>query len=390
MSSQFRRNLLERALAAIRDGRIEEAQALNNRLLAVEPRDPAAHQLAATLALQRGQFDDADRWANSGLELRADHVPTLVLAGRIARGVGDVPRAIRRFGRASELSPDQPQPLFLLCACQIQSGAPEAGALLARLSAKFPGDAEGWREIGDTLQRSGKSHTAAIAAYRRALAAQPELFEVRLKLGSCLRHMGEPGEARIEFERAIAGNPTDSRGWFSFGLALDDLGDRDGAVAAYRKATLLAPELPEAHVNLGLGLQHTGDLAAMRPDGYFHITGRLKDMIIRGGENIYPREIEEFFYTHPAVADVQVVGVPDEKFGEVAAVWIRLKADASATEGEMREYCHGRIAHFKVPQYFRFVEGFPMTVTGKIQKFKIRETEIAERGLEKAAGIRTA
>ena len=138
------------------------------------------------------------------------------------------------------------------------------------------------------------------------------------------------------------------------------------------------------------GWLHTGDLAAMRPDGYFHITGRLKDMIIRGGENIYPREIEEFFYTHPAVADVQVVGVPDEKFGEVAAVWIRLKADASATEGEMREYCHGRIAHFKVPQYFRFVEGFPMTVTGKIQKFKIRETEIAERGLEKAAGIRTA
>jgi fatty-acyl-CoA synthase len=138
------------------------------------------------------------------------------------------------------------------------------------------------------------------------------------------------------------------------------------------------------------GWLHTGDLATMRPDGYFRITGRLKDMIIRGGENIYPREVEDFFYTHPQVADVQVVGVPDEKFGEVAAVWIRLKPGELATEDQMREFCRGRIAHYKIPQYFRFVEAFPMTVTGKIQKFKIRETEIAQRHLESAANIQTA
>jgi fatty-acyl-CoA synthase len=138
------------------------------------------------------------------------------------------------------------------------------------------------------------------------------------------------------------------------------------------------------------GWLHTGDLAAMRPDGYFHITGRLKDMIIRGGENIYPREVEEFFHTHPQVADVQVVGVPDEKFGEAVAIWIRLKPGASSSEERMREFCQGRIAHYKIPQYFRFVDSFPMTVTGKIQKFKMREVEIAERHLESAASIRTA
>jgi fatty-acyl-CoA synthase len=138
------------------------------------------------------------------------------------------------------------------------------------------------------------------------------------------------------------------------------------------------------------GWLHTGDLATMRPDLYFRITGRLKDLIIRGGENIYPREVEEFLYTHPKVADVQVVGLPDVKFGESVAVWIRLKAGESATEEEIREFCKGRIAHFKVPQYFRFVDAFPMTVTGKIQKFVIRQTEIKDRHLEEAAGIQTA
>src|ERR1019366_8187979 len=130
------------------------------------------------------------------------------------------------------------------------------------------------------------------------------------------------------------------------------------------------------------GWLHTGDLATMRPDGYFRITGRLKDMIIRGGENVYPREVEEFLYTHPKIADVQVVGLPDEKLGESVAVWIRLKDGETATEFEIREFCRGRIAHFKIPQYMRFVDAFPMTVTGKVQKFRIREIEIRERGLE--------
>jgi len=128
----------------------------------------------------------------------------------------------------------------------------------------------------------------------------------------------------------------------------------------------------------------------MRPDGYFHITGRLKDMIIRGGENVYPREVEEFLYAHPKIADVQVVGVPDEKLGETVAAWIKLKTGESAAEDEIREFCRGKIAHFKIPQYVRFVEAFPMTVTGKIQKYVIRRTEIRERHLEEAAGIRTA
>ena len=136
------------------------------------------------------------------------------------------------------------------------------------------------------------------------------------------------------------------------------------------------------------GWLHTGDLATMRPDGYFRVTGRAKDMIIRGGENIYPREIEEFLYTHPKVADVQVVGLPDEKLGETTVAWIRLKEPA--TEDDIRTFCRGKIAHFKIPQHIRFVDSFPMTVTGKIQKFKIREFEIKERGLERVAEIQTA
>lgn len=138
------------------------------------------------------------------------------------------------------------------------------------------------------------------------------------------------------------------------------------------------------------GWLHTGDLATMRPDGYFRITGRLKDMIIRGGENVYPREIEEFLYTHPRIAEAQVVGVPDEKLGETVAAWIRLKAGETATEDEIREFCRGRIAHLKIPQYIRFVDSFPMTVTGKVQKYVIRQREIGERGLERAARIETA
>ncbi len=138
------------------------------------------------------------------------------------------------------------------------------------------------------------------------------------------------------------------------------------------------------------GWLRTGDLAVMRPDGCFHITGRLKDMIIRGGENIYPREIEEFLHLHPKIADVHVVGVPDARLGETVLAWVRLKSGESMTEEELRAHCRGRIAHFKIPQYVRFVDSFPMTVTGKIQKFRIREMEIQARGLEGAAGIRTA
>ena len=135
---------------------------------------------------------------------------------------------------------------------------------------------------------------------------------------------------------------------------------------------------------------HTGDLATVDEAGYYKITGRLKDMIIRGGENIYPREIEEFLYTNPKVADVQVVGVPDLRLGEEVMAWIMLRQDQSSTEEEMREFCRSRIAHFKVPRYIKFVSEFPMTITGKIQKFRMREIAIEELGLDQASQVETA
>ncbi|MEO8026903.1 MAG: AMP-binding protein [Bryobacteraceae bacterium] len=138
------------------------------------------------------------------------------------------------------------------------------------------------------------------------------------------------------------------------------------------------------------GWLRTGDLSIMRPDGYFRITGRIKDMIIRGGENIYPREVEEYLYTHPKVADVQVVGLPDARLGESVAAWIKLKPGEECTEDEICEFCKGQIAHFKIPAHIRFVDEFPMTVTGKIQKFQIRQFEVKALGLESAASIETA
>jgi fatty-acyl-CoA synthase len=126
---------------------------------------------------------------------------------------------------------------------------------------------------------------------------------------------------------------------------------------------------------------HTGDLAVMRDDGYVNIVGRLKDMIIRGGENIYPREIEEFLHAHPHISEVQVVGVPDAKYGEEVCAWIRLREGRSLTAEEVRDYCRGQIATYKIPRHIRFTTEFPMTVTGKVQKFRIREQMIEELGL---------
>jgi fatty-acyl-CoA synthase len=138
------------------------------------------------------------------------------------------------------------------------------------------------------------------------------------------------------------------------------------------------------------GWFHTGDLGVMREDGYFKVPGRAKDMIIRGGENIYPREVEEFLYTHPKVAEVHVTGLPDERLGEAVLAWVKLKSGERATPDEIREFCKGRIAHFKIPEYVRFVDEFPTTLSGKIQKFKIREAEIEARGLQRAANVKTA
>jgi fatty-acyl-CoA synthase len=138
---------------------------------------------------------------------------------------------------------------------------------------------------------------------------------------------------------------------------------------------------------------HSGDLGTMDDAGYVKITGRIKEMVIRGGENLYPREIEEFLRTHPKVMDVYVHGVPDAKYGEELMAWVLPKPGEALTEEEAREFCKGRIAHFKVPRYWKFVQSadaFPMTVTGKIQKFRMREIAIQELGLEEAAKIKTA
>jgi len=135
---------------------------------------------------------------------------------------------------------------------------------------------------------------------------------------------------------------------------------------------------------------HTGDIGVMQPDGYINIVGRLKDMIIRGGENIYPREIEELLYTHPEISDAQVIGVPSEKYGEEVMAWIKLKGNAKVTEEDVTEFCRDRISYYKIPRYIKFVDEFPMTVTGKIQKFKMKEMAVKELGLERAKEIKTA
>ena len=138
------------------------------------------------------------------------------------------------------------------------------------------------------------------------------------------------------------------------------------------------------------GWMHTGDLAVMDDDGYASIVGRIKDMIIRGGENIYPREIEEFLYTHPAIADVHVIGLPDQRYGEEVCAWVRLREGRSLTLDELRDFCQGKIAHYKIPRYLKVTDEFPMTVTGKIQKYKMRERSLEEFGLQEADKVGTA
>jgi fatty-acyl-CoA synthase len=136
---------------------------------------------------------------------------------------------------------------------------------------------------------------------------------------------------------------------------------------------------------------HTGDLATMDAEGYVNIAGRIKDMIIRGGENIYPREVEEYLYTHPDIADVQVIGVPDQKYGEELMAWIVMRPSAEQLTAErIREFCSGRLAHYKIPRYVHIVDAFPMTVTGKIRKAEMREHAVELVGLHDGAGIQHA
>jgi fatty-acyl-CoA synthase len=138
------------------------------------------------------------------------------------------------------------------------------------------------------------------------------------------------------------------------------------------------------------GWMHTGDLATMDADGYCNIVGRIKDLVIRGGENVYPREVEEFLYGHPRIEDVQVIGVPDERYGEELCAWVRLRPGETLDADAVREYCSGRLAHYKVPRYVLVVDEFPMTVTGKVQKYLMREESVRRLGLETADAVRTA
>ncbi len=173
-----------------------------------------------------------------------------------------------------------------------------------------------------------------------------------------------------------------------------DLGDRQRGELCTRGHNVMlgyynAPDKTAEAIDVE-GWLHTGDLAMRETNGYYHITGRLKDVIIRGGENIFPREIEELLHAHAAVQDVQVIGVPDRKFGEEVAAWVRLRETQTASVEELKDFCRAKLAHFKVPRYWKFVDSFPTTVTGKVQKYKMRELSIIELGLEDAANIETA
>jgi fatty-acyl-CoA synthase len=138
------------------------------------------------------------------------------------------------------------------------------------------------------------------------------------------------------------------------------------------------------------GWMHTGDLASMDEEGYLKIVGRIKDMIIRGGDNVYPREVEEFLYSHPSIEDAQVIGVPSRTYGEEVMAWVKPRAGTSLDENALAEFCRGKIATYKIPRYWKIVDSFPMTVTGKVQKFRMREISVAELGLDAAAKIETA
>jgi fatty-acyl-CoA synthase len=151
-------------------------------------------------------------------------------------------------------------------------------------------------------------------------------------------------------------------------------------MAGYWNEPERTAEAVDAH-----GWMHTGDLATMDEDGYLNIVGRSKDMVIRGGENVYPREVEEFLHTHPDVLEAAVIGVPDERYGEELMAWIRVREGATLDEDDVREFCRGRIAHFKTPRYVKFAAEFPLTVTGKVQKYKMREQAIDELGLHERA-----
>jgi tetratricopeptide (TPR) repeat protein len=283
--------VLSQALAELRNGRLDTAENLAAKLLVASPGDPAAHQLAATLALRRARYEEADRWARSCLALRPRHAPAMLIAGRAARAIGDSMKAVEWFRAAGELTPSQAEAHFQLCVAQLEGKDPEARSTLDRLLRQFPGEAEGWSVIGSALRNAGQLEAAeaafaraaatskdpahnvdlgrtmlargraaeAMAPLRRALAAAPDRLDALMPLAQALRQIGEPREALLYLRRLSDAQPDKAPVFYALGLVCDDLRDWTGAIAAYRCCTELQPDMPEAHVNLGLALQQIGE-----------------------------------------------------------------------------------------------------------------------------------
>ena len=291
-----RAEAINAALAALREGRIEQAETLAQALINDAPDDPAAHQLVATVAWQRGDHDETLHWARSCLALQAGHAPALLLAGRAARAAGDLDRALQFFREAAQCAPERADAAFMTCIALLEHGDPEANDALHDLLRRFPNDAEGWHEIGMTLHRAGKFEAALVAFTRGAEAIQnprhemaraaslqalgrlgeavdvlrkagsllPGNTDIALQLALCLHKLGELAAARAELERILASNAASANLWFAYGLICQDSRDPMAAITAYRRTLHLSPELAEAHVNLGICLQQTGDIAAAK------------------------------------------------------------------------------------------------------------------------------
>lgn len=256
---------LAAAVAALRHGELATADAICRHLLRGAPTDPALHQLAAAIALQRGAAEDAARWARSSLAGRADHVPTLVIAGRAARACGNSVEALTFLRRAAVLAPSRADAHFLICATLLEQGDRDAQTMLRLLLDRFPDDPEGWRLLGDTLQSAGQAE-AALVAFTRAARALPSAA-LHLRCGALLKTLGRAREAADACAQAVALDPADAAAWFALGVAQQDQREFAAAIAAYRKALELRPDLAEAAVNLGICHQERGDIAAAK-DAY--------------------------------------------------------------------------------------------------------------------------
>jgi tetratricopeptide (TPR) repeat protein len=283
-------------LLAMRNGDLNAAEASVRRLLDEKPDDPAVQQLSAVIALQRGESEQAARFAAASLAGRPDHVPTLVIAGRAARATGDAARAATFFRRAAALAPDRADAAFLMCVTLLQLGDPEARDLLPQLLDRFPDDADGWRLIGVALQDADQLEASLVAftraahavpslalhlrrgmllealgrlpeaadAYRAAVDHAPDSGEAAFKFGLCLRRIGDITSAAAALSRAVILAPGSAEAWFAVGLVRQDKGDYGSAATAYRRALELRPDLAEAAVNLGICLQEGGDVTAAK------------------------------------------------------------------------------------------------------------------------------